>query len=279
MRVRLTAAFALLSAAGAATVAMAIEAPALAVAEGWPQPAAGESKTGDIEILFTFDDGPSALYTAPVLDVLAKNHVHAVFFLVGNMVANRDKRVPRLLAREQAEGHVLANHSMNHKNECRGTDEAADADIDDGKKTIEAATGWPMVWLRIPGGARCARVDAMLAKRGLTHFHWDLDPQEWRFHSADKAFDYVTGELTRAHGRVVLLMHDIQPVTAETITRVLAWIDEENARRSKSHKRKIRIMQAPELAIERMPTGLADWILDASAGARALPSTLARVLP
>ena len=262
-----------------ATAIGAMAAAPAARAQSWPQPAAGESKSGDIEILFTFDDGPSALYTAPVLDVLQKHHVHAVFFLVGNMVANRDKRVTKLLAREQAEGHVIANHSMNHKNECRGTDEAADADIDDGKAEIEKVTGWSPVWLRIPGGARCARVDAMLAKRGLTHFHWDLDPQEWRFHDANKAFDYVTGELTRAHGRVVLLMHDIQPVTAETITRVLAWIDEENARRTRSHKHKIRILQAPELAIERLPTGMEKWFGDATAGARALPATIARVLP
>lgn len=260
-------------------VAAVVGGAGVVAAKGWPQPAAGESASGDIEILFTFDDGPSPLYTGKVLDTLAKHHVQAVFFLVGNMAQSKDKRVRPLIERMQRDGHVIANHTQNHLDECRTTEEKANADIDTGKATIEAVTGWPIAWIRIPFGARCDRVDAMLEARGLWHFHWDLDPQEWQHHSADKAFKYVTGQLARAHGRVVLLMHDIQPATAEALPRILTWIDEENARRAKSHKRQIRVLPAPAFAAERLPTGLAKWLVDTGAGLRTLPGIVASVLP
>lgn len=251
----------------------------VARAKNWPQPAAGISASGDVEVLFTFDDGPSPVHTAKVLETLAQYHVKAVFFLTGIMTASKDKRIAPVLARMQADGHIIANHTQGHLDECRTTDELAAADIDEGKATIESITGFPLAWIRIPFGARCERVEAMLAARGLWHFHWDLDPQEWSHRNADLAFKYVTGELARAQGRVVLLMHDIQPATVHSLPRILTWIEEENGRRAETRLPRIRIIQAPAYAIERLPPGLADWFVSATAGLRGLPTTVARALP
>ena len=74
-------------------------------------------------------------------------------------------------------------------------------------------------------------------------------------------------------------MHDIKQATASALPQILDWIDAENARREKSHRAPIRIVQAPALAVERLPRGLGAWLGDATAGARALPGTLASVLP
>ena len=57
-----------------------------AAAKGWPTPAAGESASGGPEVLLTFDDGPNPKTTPHVLDTLAQHHIHAVFFMVGEMV-------------------------------------------------------------------------------------------------------------------------------------------------------------------------------------------------
>jgi hypothetical protein len=119
----------------------------------------------------------------------------------------------------------------------------------------------------------------MLAERGLTHFHWDLDPQEWKHGDAGRTVRYVTGELARASGRSVLLLHDTKRATVAALPQILDWIDAENARREKSHKKPIRIIQAPALAVERLPRGTAAWVADATACARALPAAIASVLP
>ena len=60
---------------------------------------------------------------------------------------------------------------------------------------------------------------------------------------------------------------------------ILDWIDAKE-RRKTDHKRQIRIIQsAAQLAIERFPEGLADWIHDATPDPHAFGAALASVLP
>src|SRR5688500_4743008 len=99
-------------------------------AEGWPTPAAGNSASGDPEVLFTFDDGPSPTTTPKVLDILAKHHIRAVFFLVGEMTKSGNKRVPAIIERILREGHVIATHTMTHKDLCRVAEDKAISEID-----------------------------------------------------------------------------------------------------------------------------------------------------
>jgi peptidoglycan/xylan/chitin deacetylase (PgdA/CDA1 family) len=245
---------------------------------GWPIPAAGPTMSGDPELIFTFDDGPNPQTTPAVLDTLAKHHIHAVFFMVGEMAAN--KKAPEVIARILREGHIIANHTMTHQDLCRLKDEdRAAREIDDGKAAIEkAAAGWTTVWFRTPYGVRCERVETMLAERKLVHFHWDLDPQEWKHGSAKKAFDYVTKQVGQMTGRNVLLMHDIKKATVESLPQILDWIDGENERRKGIHKRRIRIIQSYELAEERLPPGLLDWLSEVGSG-KELAAEVASALP
>lgn len=250
-----------------------------AEAKGWPQPAAGDSPDGQVQIVLTFDDGPNPVTTPQVLDILKAHDIKAIFFLVGEMVESRDKRVAKILDRMLAEGHVIANHTQRHKDLCRVTEEKAVEDLDKGKETIERVTKIELAWLRLPFGVRCDRVDRMLEERKVKHFHWDLDPQEWKHGKVDKTVSYVTKELSRAGGRAVLLLHDVKKVTVEALPQILKFIDDENTRREKSRKMKIKILPAPELAAEQLPKGLVPWLADATEGARALPSVLASLLP
>ena len=61
-------------------------------------------------VVLTFDDGPDPTWTPRVLDVLARHHVPATFFVLGSEVL----RHPDLARREVAEGHELGNHSFTH---------------------------------------------------------------------------------------------------------------------------------------------------------------------
>lgn len=251
-----------------------------AAAKGWPTPAAGESASGDPEILFTFDDGPSPTTTPKVLDELKKHGIHAVFFMVGEMAGSENKKVPAIVKRILDEGHIIASHTMKHHDLCRlKSEEAAAADIDDGIAAIEKVAHLKLAWFRTPYGARCQRVEDLLAARGLSHFHWDLDPQEWKHNDAQKAFTYVTGNLARTANRNVLLMHDIKQATVKALPQILEWIDTENKKRVEAGKRPIRILQAPAYAAEQLPKGLPAWSADAGARVVAIRSALASVLP
>lgn len=263
-----------------ACCALAIGLGGGADAKSWPQPVLGDDpEVNDIEVLFTFDDGPHPVTTPQVLDLLAQRKIQAVFFLIGKQVASKHKDVTGILERIVDEGHILANHTMKHTDLCRTKEDAAIADLDGGREAIERTTSLKIHWFRAPFGVRCDRLEAMLAERNLSHFHWDLDPQEWRHGNVDRTVKYVTGQLSRASGRNVLLMHDIKQVTVRALPKIFAWMDAENAKRAKSRKRKIKVLQAPSVAAERLPPALVAWLADAAAGVREMPKTIASALP
>ena len=62
------------------------------------------------KLALTFDDGPDPRWTPRVLDMLARLHVQATFFVLGSAVEAH----PELIAREVAEGHEVAVHNWVH---------------------------------------------------------------------------------------------------------------------------------------------------------------------
>jgi peptidoglycan-N-acetylglucosamine deacetylase len=57
-------------------------------------------------VALSFDDGPHPVYTAQVLDILAAQHAHATFCLIGERAA----RHPDLVQRIRGAGHEVGNH-------------------------------------------------------------------------------------------------------------------------------------------------------------------------
>jgi poly-beta-1,6 N-acetyl-D-glucosamine synthase len=62
------------------------------------------------QIALTFDDGPSKTWTPQILDLLARYHVPATFFVIGQDVA----KYPQYVQREVREGHLVGNHTLTH---------------------------------------------------------------------------------------------------------------------------------------------------------------------
>jgi len=71
------------------------------------------------KIFLTFDDGPVPEVTPAVLAILKKENVKATFFCVGE---NAQKH-PELLQQIIAEKHTIGNHTFNHLNGWKTTDE------------------------------------------------------------------------------------------------------------------------------------------------------------
>lgn len=65
------------------------------------------------QVALTFDDGPDERYTWQLLDLLKKYQVKATFFVITEKV----RKSPRLIERMKSDGHVVAMHSLRHKNE------------------------------------------------------------------------------------------------------------------------------------------------------------------
>ena len=256
-----------------------------AEADKWPGRAGGESASGDPELLLTFDDGPHEKHTKTIMDALDAHGQQAIFFWTGHRVTNKHRGLggrQALVERAIRGGQLVGNHTVSHAKLCTVSREHAEGEIDKNAQLYEELTGLPMLLFRVPYGARCRRLDKMLAKREIEHLHWDLDPQEFRHRSADLTFRYVTSRLKRLQDgkRAVLLMHDTQPAAAKAFPKILAWIDKENERRGARGRRPIRIIQASSWVEEQYPVPLWNWTQSSVLkSASALSLAAGRLLP
>ncbi len=252
----------------AAALAVALVTPSDVSAQGWPAPAAGLTRTGDPEIIFTFDDGPDPRTTERVLETLEQHQVSAIFFMVGWRFQRGDTVKSRALVDRILDGgHVIANHTITHAQLCGLQPEGIDQEIAGAREILEREARMSIPWFRTPYGAHCSRLVESLTRNGIDHFHWDIDPQEWQGKSAKSTAAYVIKKLARLDGRAVLLMHDTKPATVAALPEILTWMQTENARRKSIGRRQIRVISGPELAAERAAPTLA-WLTQAASAAR-----------
>lgn len=87
----------------------------------------GFGDTSKKVIYLTFDEGYENGYTSSILDILKANNVHATFFVTKPYVTGSFNGVPdtELLKRMSSEGHIIGNHSVQHKSMPTFTSEAA----------------------------------------------------------------------------------------------------------------------------------------------------------
>lgn len=146
-------------------------------------------------IYLTFDDGASS-YTPQILDVLAQNHAHATFFMVGPGAQQH----PDLVKRIRANGNAVGNHTWKHKELPKLSDGA----IRDEISRTEAATG-PTKCVRPPYGATNKRVRGAIESIGHHSVLWDVDTRDWSRPGVNK----IVREIKRgARPGAIILMHD-----------------------------------------------------------------------
>lgn len=166
-----------------------------AMAANPPQvPEAPKSKI----VYLTFDDGPNAINSPRLLSLLAKEHVPATFFLVGQFLAADPVHASRLWLA----GHTVGNHTWSHADLTQLTGPQIAHQLRSTQRLMGRAGGRCM---RPPYGATNTNVSAVAAGLGLTTVMWTVDPQDWAHQNAA----YISGHvLSQVRNKSVVLMHD-----------------------------------------------------------------------
>ena len=174
------------------------------------------------EVVLTFDDGPWPGPTARVLDALARECVHATFFLLGRNAA----AAPALARRELAEGHTVGHHTFAHPLLSHRSLAAADAEIDRGIAAVERAVygdagAKPRTpFFRFPGFAASPALLDRVQARGLVVFGADLWASDWNPMSPGQELQLILARLDAARGGIVLF-HDTKSQTAAMLPAFL----------------------------------------------------------
>jgi peptidoglycan-N-acetylglucosamine deacetylase len=175
----------------------------------------------DKEVVLTFDDGPVPRYTNQILDILAAQCVKATFFLVGEMARAHSSTARRIFA----EGHIIGTHSESHPLRFgKLPPSLVEYEIDKGIIDVGVALGdhrQVTPFFRVPGLARSEVIESELAARVLVDFGSDTVADDWHHRISPKKIIALAMKRLEAHGKGILLLHDIHPATVAALPGLL----------------------------------------------------------
>jgi peptidoglycan/xylan/chitin deacetylase (PgdA/CDA1 family) len=153
-------------------------------------------------VVLTFDDGPHPEGTPAVLEVLEREGLRSVFFLVGEQLERR----PRLAEQIAASGHLVALHGYRHRLQLRMTPAELRADLQRGAAVIEDAVGASPAWHRPPYGIYSPWGLDAVREAGMSSLLWSRWGKDWRkFTTPGRIASRVTRNLAPQD---VILLHD-----------------------------------------------------------------------
>lgn len=162
-------------------------------------------------VALTFDDGPRAKTTGPLLDGLLERGVNATFFLVGEQIEGNEELIHRMAD----EGHQIGNHTYSHVRLLTAEKNTVIEEIQKTEVILENLLGKSGFWLRPPYGL-IGKERAALVKTPM--IYWSLDPQDWKLLNADAVVEYVLGNVQPGD---IILLHDFYPTSVDAALRII----------------------------------------------------------
>jgi peptidoglycan/xylan/chitin deacetylase (PgdA/CDA1 family) len=135
----------------------------------------GDAATGLVAL--TFDAGnEGGGAAAEVLDILRARGLRVTFFLSGHWVDHN----PELAEQMIADGHEIANHSYDHPDLTRLSDDQIVWELDYTDQVVsDVMRTHTRPYFRPPFGARNRRVLDVAAASGFRSVYWSLDSGDW----------------------------------------------------------------------------------------------------
>ena len=155
------------------------------------------------KVYLTFDNGFEAGYTSKILEVLKANNVTACFFLTAHYINSHPELVERMIK----EGHIIGNHTVNHKS----MPSLSEAEIKDEVMNLHRAVfekfGYDMKYIRPPKGEYSEKTVAFCNTLGYTTVMWSFAYDDWDEAKQGRE-DYGKKKiLDNIHNGAVILLH------------------------------------------------------------------------
>lgn len=169
-------------------------------------------------VALTYDDGPGGR-TPELLDMLAAHDARATFFVTGLPVREH----PWTVRRAYAEGHEIANHTLDHPDLATLGAGAVRSNLETTQALVQRETGHTMNLMRPPYGSRNGTVDQVTEELGLAQILWGVDTNDWK----DRKAGVVSKRaLDGASDGAIILMHDIHDTTIDASRKIIRELDE-----------------------------------------------------
>ena len=154
-------------------------------------------------IYLTFDSGYEAGYTEKILEVLKQNNVPATFFLTAHYINTKPELVKRMID----EGHIIGNHTVNHKSMPDIDNETIKKEVMDLHTSVYKKFGYEMKYIRPPKGEYSERTIAYTNTLGYKTVMWSFAYDDWVEEKQGRETYGKKKILDNLHNGEVMLLH------------------------------------------------------------------------
>lgn len=164
-------------------------------------------------IYLTFDEGYEAGYTPQLLNTLKDNQVKATFFITAHYVNTQPELVQQMID----EGHIIGNHTVNHKSMPDLTEEKIKTEVMELHQVINEKFNYEMKYIRPPKGEYSEKTLQVTNQLGYKTVMWSFAYEDW---NEDKQPDEEVAKkkiVSNLHNGEIMLLHG----NSKTNTNVL----------------------------------------------------------
>ena len=168
-------------------------------------------------IYLTFDVGYEGGYTNKILDTLKDNEVNATFFVTGQFA----KTNPEIVQRMIAEGHIVGNHTANHKSMPDCSDETIKDEIMQLHQRIYEQFGYEMKYMRPPKGEYSEKSLDYIQKLGYKVVMWSFAYDDWENNKQGREEYGKKKIIENLHNGEIMLLHATSKDNANILDYVI----------------------------------------------------------
>lgn len=172
----------------------------------------------DKVIYLTFDLGYDNGNTEPILDALKEHNVKAAFFVVGHYI----KSCPDIVKRMKDEGHLVCNHSVNHKDMTTLDYETFKKEMVGLEDLYFNLTGENMPkFYRPPAGTFSERSLTWAKELGYATVFWSFAYKDWYTDNQPERNFAINKIMSRTHPGEVVLLHATSSTNADIMGEII----------------------------------------------------------
>ena len=171
-------------------------------------------------LYLTFDNGYEAGYTEQILDVLKENDVKATFFITGQYLKTSEDLVKRMID----EGHIVGNHTVNHKSMPSCTNETIKEEVMTLHQNVYEKFNYEMKYMRPPKGEYSEASIAYTNTLGYTTVMWSFAYDDWVEDNQGRE-EYAKSKIyDNLHNGEIMLLHATSKDNANILDEVIKEI-------------------------------------------------------
>ena len=154
-------------------------------------------------ICLTFDEGYEAGYTSQILKILKENDVKATFFLTAHYINIQEELVKQMID----EGHIIGNHTVNHKSMPSLTEEEIKKEVMDLHQSVYEKFGYEMKYIRPPKGEFSEKTLQVTNSLGYKTVMWSFAYEDWNEEKQPDEGKAKEKILNNLHNGEIMLLH------------------------------------------------------------------------